>query len=131
KKNAKERAEMTTNINTAKLAHEKIYKLLQSEFGIKNPTRNDIIRYRLYEELKNNGYKDLYTNIYIPREILFSKRIDIDHILPQSRLFDDSFSNKTVVYRQTNLDKGNQTAFDYINSKFGEEKLEEFKSRIE
>ncbi len=131
KKNAKERAEMTTNINTAKIAHEKIFKLLQTEFGVKNPTRSDIIRYRLYEELKNNGYKDLYTNTYIPREILFSKQIDIDHILPQSRLFDDSFSNKTVVYRQTNLDKGNKTAFDYIDSKYGSDSLEDYKSRIE
>src|SRR5690606_7877563 len=69
KKNAKERAEMTTNINSAKTRHEKIIKLLQSEFGIANPTRNDIIRYKLYEELKNNGYKDLYTNTYIPKEI--------------------------------------------------------------
>lgn len=131
KKNAKERAEMTKGINAAKTAHEKIVKLLQSEFGIKNPSRNDIIRYRLYEELRNNGYKDLYTNTFIPREILFSKQIDIDHIIPQSKLFDDSFSNKTVVYRQTNLDKGNQTAFDYIEGKFGVEKLEGFKARIE
>src|SRR5690554_1228294 len=130
KKNAKERAEMTTNINTAKLAHEKIYKLLQSEFGIKNPTRNDIIRYRLYEELKTNGHKDLYTNTYIPREILFSKQIDIDHILPQSRLFDDSFSNKTVVFRKDNLDKGNKTAFDYIESKYGDVTAEEFIARV-
>ncbi|MFT4062293.1 MAG: type II CRISPR RNA-guided endonuclease Cas9 [Edaphocola sp.] len=131
KKNAKEREEMTMNINAAKLAHDKIIKLLQSEFGIKNPTRNDIIRYRLYEELKNNGYKDLYTNKYIPREILFSKQVDIEHIIPQSRLFDDSFSNKTIVYRETNLDKGNQTAFDYIESKFGDEKAEEYAKRLE
>ncbi|WP_262245447.1 type II CRISPR RNA-guided endonuclease Cas9 [Parapedobacter soli] len=128
KKNAAERAEMTTSINAAKLAHEKIFKILQNEFGIKNPTRNDIIRFRLYEELKNRGYKDLYTDTYIPREILFSKQIDIDHIIPQSRLFDDSFSNKTVVYRQTNLDKGNKTAFDYIKSKYGS--TEDFEDRI-
>jgi CRISPR-associated endonuclease Csn1 len=131
KKNAKERAEMTTNISASKIAHDKIITLLQKEFGVKNPTRNDIIRYRLYEELKNNGYKDLYTNEYIPREILFRKQIDIDHIIPQSRLFDDSFSNKTVVYRRTNLDKGNKTTFDYIEDTFGEKGLEEFKSRIE
>ncbi|HTO38999.1 MAG TPA: type II CRISPR RNA-guided endonuclease Cas9 [Brumimicrobium sp.] len=130
KKNAKERAEMTSGINAAKIAHEKIFKQLQTEFGIKNPSRNDIIRYRLYEELKNNGYKDLYTNEYIPREILFSKQIDIDHILPQARLFDDSFSNKTVVYRHVNLEKGNQTAYDYIEGKYGPEKLEDFKTRI-
>ncbi len=52
KKNAKERAEMTTNINASKIVHENIFKILQLEFGIKNPSRNDIIRYKLYEELK-------------------------------------------------------------------------------
>lgn len=131
KKNAEERREMTSNINASKIAHEKIFKLLQNEFHIKNPTRNDIIRYRLYEELKGTGYKDLYTNKYIPREILFSKQIDIDHIIPQSKLFDDSFSNKTVVYRKDNLKKGNRTAFDYISEEFGETGIENFKSRIE
>ncbi|REG92855.1 type II CRISPR RNA-guided endonuclease Cas9 [Algoriphagus antarcticus] len=130
KKNAKERAEMTSSINAAKTNHDKIFKLLQNEFGVKNPSRNDIIRYRLYEELKSNGYKDLYTDTYIPREILFSKQIDIEHIIPQSKLFDDSFSNKTVVFRKDNLDKGNKTAYDYLESKFGEKGLEDFESRI-
>ncbi|MFV7235944.1 type II CRISPR RNA-guided endonuclease Cas9 [Flavobacterium sp. ZB4R12] len=131
KKNAKERAEMTTNINASKIAHEKIFKLLQNEFHIKNPTRNDIIRYRLYEELKNNGYKDLYSNTYVPRETLFSKQVDIEHIIPQSKVFDDSFSNKTVVFRKDNLEKGNKTTYDYISGKYGENGLEEFKQRIE
>lgn len=129
KKNAAERAEMTSNINAAKMAHDKIFKLLQNEFGVKNPSRNDIIRYRLYEELKNNGYKDIYTNNYISREILFSKQIDIDHIIPQAKLFDDSFSNKTVVFRKDNLDKGNKTAYDYIEGKYGEEELAKFEAR--
>lgn len=131
KKNAAERAEMTSNINSAKAAHDKIVRLLQSEFGVKNPTRNDIVRYKLYEELKNNGYKDLYTDTYIPREILYSKKVDIEHIIPQSRLFDDSFSNKTVVFRKDNLEKGNQTAIEYIESKFGESGLTAFQKRIE
>lgn len=131
KKNAKERAEMTTNINASKIAHEKIFNLLQDEFYIKNPTRNDIIRYRLYEELKNNGYKDLYSNTYISRDILFSKQIDIEHIIPQSKMFDDSFSNKTVVFRKDNLEKGNKTTYNYISDKYGENGLEEFKKRIE
>ncbi len=131
KKNAAERAEMTTNINAAKITHEKIHKILQTEFGLKNPTRNDIVRYKLYEELKNNGYKDLYTNTYIPKEKLFSKEVDIEHIIPQSKMFDDSFSNKTVVYRQTNLDKGDKTAYDFIENKFGEEKLNEYQHRVE
>src|SRR5690554_1965891 len=131
KKNAEERRDMDSQMREGKLRNERLFNILQKEFGIKNPTRNDIIRFRLYEELKNNGYKDLYTNTYIPREILFSNQIDVDHILPQSRLFDDSFSNKTVVFKKDNLDKGNMTAFDYIKSKYGEEKLSEYIVRIE
>lgn len=130
KKNAEERAQMAANISAAKIVHEKIFKLLKAEFGIENPTRNDIIRYKLYEELKNNGYKDLYTNTYIPKEILFSKQIDIDHIIPQMRVFDDSFSNKTVIFRKDNQDKGNKTAFDYIEGKYGSKAVEEYVERI-
>ncbi|ATA74500.1 type II CRISPR RNA-guided endonuclease Cas9 [Capnocytophaga sp. H2931] len=131
KKNAEERANMTANINKAKTEHEKIIKILKNEFGLPNPTRNDIIRYRLYEELKANGYKDLYTNIKIPQEKLFTKEIDIEHIIPKSRIFDDSFSNKTLSFRKTNLDKGERTAFDYMESKFGADKLEEYVARVE
>ncbi len=131
KKNAKERAEMTLNINSAKIEHDKIRKLLSGEFGIKNPTRNDIIRYKLYEELKGNGYKDLYSMTYIPQEKLFSKEFDIEHIIPQAKLFDDSFSNKTLVPRQVNLDKGNQTAYDFIAAKYGDTALEEYVARVE
>lgn len=131
KRNAAERADMTKRINDAKRNNEKFAKILQKEFGVKNPTRNDIIRYRLYEELKALGYKDIYTNAYIPKEKLFSKDVDIEHILPQSKLFDDSFSNKTVVYRKENLRKANRTAYDYIKADYSEEKLEEFISRVE
>lgn len=131
KKNARERADMTANINKSTLEHEAIHKLLIAEFGIKNPTRNDIIRYKLYEELKINGYKDIYSNTYIPREKLYSKEFDIEHIIPRAKLFDDSFSNKTIVPRQVNLEKGNETAYDYLASKCGPVKLAEFLSRVE
>ena len=131
KKNAEERAEMTTNINKAKIEHDSIRKLLTSEFNIKNPTRNDIIRYKLYDELKINGYKTLYSNIYIPREKLFSKEFDVEHIIPRALLFDDSFSNKTICVRQENLDKGNATAIDFITSSYGDVKLNEYLQRIE
>lgn len=131
KKNAKERAEMTTSINEAKTKHEAITKLLITEFGIKNPTRNDIIRYKLYEELKVNGYKTLYSNTYVPREKLFSKEFDIEHIIAKARLFDDSFSNKTIAPRQENIDKKEETAFDFISNSFGDQRLAEYISRVE
>lgn len=130
KKNAKEREQMTAQINKATVEHDAIRIKLIKEFGVKNPTRNDIIRYRLYDELKFNGYHDMYTNEYISPGEIFSNKYDIDHIIPQSRVFDDSFSNKVLVPRKINLDKGNFTAIDYISNKYHAEALEEYKARL-
>lgn len=131
KKSAKEREELTRAINKTTAKHKKYRTILQEEFGIKKPTKNDIIRYKLYLELGTNDYKTLYSNTYIPREKLFSKEFDIEHIIPQARLFDNSLSNKTIESRSVNIDKGNATAFDYVSQKYGESGIEEYKMRIE
>ncbi len=49
---------------------------------------------------------------------LLSDAVEIDHILPFSRTFDDSAANKVVVFRETNRAKGNKSpyeAFSYQN----------------
>jgi len=46
-------------------------------------------------------------------------------------LFDDSFSNKTLESRSVNIEKGNETACDYIQAKHGENGLKEYLTRIE
>ena len=132
KKSAKEREELTKSINETTKLHEEYVKKLQSEFGLSHVSRNDIIRYKLYKELESNGYKTLYTSTYIPHEKLFSKEFDIEHIIPQAKLFDDSFSNKTLEARQANLDKSNMTAYDFVSQKYGEEYAKgDYTSRIE
>lgn len=132
KKSAKEREEMTRSINETTRLHEGYVKILQGEpFLLEHVSRNDIVRYKLYEELRMNGYKTLYSNTYIPREKLFSKEFDIEHIVPQAKLFDDSFSNKTLELRRVNLEKGNATAMDYVNEKYGAQDAEEYVNRIE
>jgi CRISPR-associated endonuclease Csn1 len=125
KKNAEERAELDKSIREATLKHQKYTEILQKEFGISSPSRNDIIRYKLYLELEKNGFKDLYTDQKIERENIFTDKYDIDHIIPQSRVFDDSFSNKVLVPRDANLKKSNQTAYDYIENE-SKERYEKF-----
>ena len=131
KKSAKERAEMTDAIGKADREHQEIRRTLQEKFGISHPGRNDIIRYKLYKELEMNGYKTLYSNTYIPEEKLFSKEFDIEHIIPQARLFDDSFSNKTLEVREVNIRKSNATAYDFVKDRYGEDGLEAYVSRVE
>ncbi|MBU0473773.1 MAG: type II CRISPR RNA-guided endonuclease Cas9 [Bacteroidetes bacterium] len=131
KKSADERKKMTDGIRTSTAENEVIKKLLQSDFCINKVTRNDIIRYKLWKELENNGYKTLYTNTYIPKEKVFSKEFDIEHIIPQAKLFDDSFSNKTLTKREINIEKGNDTAYDYLKNKLNESDFNQYLSRIE
>lgn len=130
KKSAKEREESQKAISKANSQNEQYVSILKNVFHISKPTRNDIIRYRLYEELKDNGYKTLYSNTYIPREDLFSNRFEIEHIIPQSRLFDDSFTNKTLETHDANIAKGNKTAFDYVSATYGDEYVQEYIQKI-
>jgi len=136
KKNAKEREELTKSIAETTRLHEQYKDILsKSPFNLSNISRNDIIRYKLYEELKGNGYKALYSNTYISPLAVFSGDFDIEHVIPQSRLFDDSFSNKTLELRSINIEKGNKTAYDFIKEKYGEtgeeNSLDNYLNRIE
>jgi CRISPR-associated endonuclease Csn1 len=132
KKSSQERVEMSEKISENTKLHEEYREILQREpFNLSYVSKNDIIRYKLYKELESNGCKTLYSNTYIPQEELFSKKFDIEHIIPQATLFDDSFSNKTIEARQVNLEKGNMTARDFISSKYGKTELENFENRIE
>ena len=131
KKNAKQREKLAQSIASATKEQEDVRRILREEFNIAYPSRNDVTRYRLYEELKGNGYHTLYSDTYIPREKLFSKEYDIEHILPQARLFDDSFSNKTLEVRSINIEKGKRTALDYVAEKYGKEGLQLYRQRCE
>lgn len=131
KKSADERAEMTAGIGRATKINEEIKtKIIPEKFGIPNPTRNDIIRYKLWKELESRGYKDLFRNKQIKDQDLFSKSIDIEHIIPRSLLFDDSFSNKTLAFKDDNIQKGGRTAFDFMSQDYAID-LSSYETRVE
>jgi CRISPR-associated endonuclease Csn1 len=131
KKNADERFLLTDSVNANTDEIKGIKETLKNDFGITNPSRNDVIRYKLYKELLiNNAAHTLYSNTYISTAELFSKKFDIEHIIPQSRLFDDSFSNKTLELKSANIEKGNKTAIDYVKEKYGESGLTDYLNKI-
>ncbi len=130
KKSAKERERMTKRIAEATRRNDHIKKLIANDFNIPNPTKNDVVRYRLWEELETRGYKTLFTDQCISKEKLFSKEVDIEHIIPKAMLFDDSFSNKTLAYREINLKKRDRTAYDFISEDY-HSNLQEYIQRVE
>ncbi len=131
KQNARERERATSNIEENKKRNLESANILKKDFNIANVRKADILRYRLYEELKENGYKTLYSIKYIPRDKLFSKEVDIEHIIPQAQLFDDSFSNKTIEFKDINIEKGKRTAADFVKDKYGEEGYTRYRLRID
>jgi len=127
KNNNEQRNEMTKAINKSTAEHEQIKKLLHTEYGIARVTRNDIIRYKLWKECDGIS---IYTGKPIEASKLFSKEYDIEHIIPKSRLFDDSFSNKTICERQLNIDKSNKTAYSFLKEKLSTEEFDQYEKRV-
>ncbi len=118
KNNAKKRERIYDNSKKANAENERIKQILQTEFGIANPSKNDVVRYRLYMELESRGFRTLYSDVEIRRQELFSKKYDIEHIIPQALLFDDSYSNKTLELRDVNIAKGSLTALDFVSMRY-------------
>lgn len=53
-----------------------------------------------------------FTGKMIALSDLFTDKIEIEHLLPFSKTFDDTMANKIVCYRQANRDKENMAPFD-------------------
>ncbi len=66
----------------------------------------DLTRYKLWLQQK---YRSPYTGEMIPLNKLFTPAYEIEHIIPQSRYFDDSFSNKVICEAEVNKYKDNKT----------------------
>lgn len=130
KSSADERESITRGINQGNAENKRIREILEKEFALSYISRNDIIKYKLYEELKSNGFKTLYSDTYISKDKLFSKDFDIEHIIPKARLFDDSLSNKTIEACDINIAKIDMTALDFIGNKYGEQGVEVYKKKL-
>src|SRR5690606_14636170 len=81
------------------------------------PTKSELQRYKLWLEQK---YRSPYTGQIIPLNKLFTPEYEIEHIIPQSRFFDDSFSNKVICESAVNKLKDNQIGLEFIKNHYGQ-----------
>lgn len=81
------------------------------------PTKNELIRYKLWLEQK---YRSPYTGEIIPLGKLFTSAYEIEHIIPQSRYFDDSLSNKVICESAVNKLKDNKLGLEFIKKHYGQ-----------
>lgn len=99
--------------NTGK--NENRRKQYEECFPGQSPSGLDMIKMRLWEELAeddtDDGHRsmariDVYTGRTIGFRQLFSDEIEIEHILPYGRTYDNSIANRTVTFREVNSRKG-------------------------
>ena len=82
----------------------------------KRPTTSEVLRYKLWLEQK---YRSPYTGEMIPLGKLFTPAYEIEHIIPQARYFDDSFSNKVICEAEVNKLKSNMLGYEFIKENQG------------
>lgn len=82
------------------------------------PSKSELQRYKLWLEQK---YRSPYTGEFIPLGKLFTTDYQIEHIIPQTRYFDDSLSNKVICESVVNgyPYKDRQLGMEFIKNQGG------------
>jgi CRISPR-associated endonuclease Csn1 len=124
----KKKLEKTQREN--KIANDARAERLEKEFKQINSYENRM-RLRLYEDLEALGKRCIYTGEQIGAHNLFSAEVEIEHILPYSRTFDDSYANKTLSMRKANRDKGQNTPFEAFGHSSGDYDWDEISKRAD
>ncbi len=94
-----------------------IISKLNSTEAARRPSRSEILRYKLWLDQK---YCSPYTGQPIPLGKLFTHEYEIEHIIPQSRYFDDSFNNKVICESAVNKLKDRLLGKEFIDRHHGE-----------
>jgi CRISPR-associated endonuclease Csn1 len=109
-----ERSNETQRISKAEKRNKEIEEKLKGEYGFQKVTRSLINKYKIYEECQGVS---LYTGKRVAlADFLNGAGVEVEHIIPRSKLFDDSMSNKTLAESWVNKAKGNMTARDFLEN---------------
>lgn len=112
----KDRAAMDHRMKENYAKNEKIKERLSKEFHIMNPRGQDIVKWKLYEQQQGCcAYSQKPFDV--DRLLHDGNYAEVDHILPYSRSFDDTYRNKVLVLEKENRDKGNRTPMEYLADK--------------
>ena len=110
-KNKDERNKLEKIYSENSKENERIVEQIKS-YGIDKPTGQDIIKFKLWRE---QSEVCPYSQTHLSLEKLFEPGyVDIDHIVPYSRSFDDRLVNKVLVKSSENRQKGNRLPLEYL-----------------
>lgn len=114
-KSKKERKEIERNQLNNQERNEEIANQIR-ELGFKVNGQN-ILKMKLYrEQVGIDPYTKNSKNINISLALSGDDYYEIDHIIPYSKSFDDGYSNKILVSKKANQEKGNRIPMDYLKN---------------
>ncbi len=112
KRSRKQRQEIFEKNRLNEAARKKAAKQLAEECNIKEPSRQDTLKVLLAEEC---NWQCPYTGVSFGLNDLFGPEplVDVEHIIPFRRCFDDSYTNKTLCLAEENrTHKRDRTPFE-------------------
>ncbi|MDY4111154.1 MAG: type II CRISPR RNA-guided endonuclease Cas9 [Eubacterium sp.] len=110
-KSKKERDEIDKKYQLNKVANEKIEAEIIENFGFK-PKGQDILKLKLYHE--QDGRCPYSHEPFEYSKLFDIGYVDIDHIIPYSACFDDSYNNKVLTFSTENRQKSNKIPLEYL-----------------
>ena len=100
-------------------------QILETKAG-NRVTGLDIVKFKLFQE--QDGVCPYSGKALDVQHLYEPGYVDVDHIIPYSRCFDDSYSNKVLVLASENRQKGNCTPYEYFGA--DERRWHEFSVRV-
>lgn len=112
-KNFSDRKEIEKGQKKNQAKNDRIMDRLRNEFGLIQPTGQDLIKLKLWEE--QDGICPYSLNPIEINRLFEVGYTDIDHIIPYSLSFDDSYNNKVLVFSSENRQKGDRIPMQYLS----------------
>jgi len=113
-KNFKDRTKADNRIKDNQDKNEKSMERIKNEHGITNPKGQDLVKLKLWQE--QDGIC-AYSGKVMEIEKLFGSSYEIDHIIPYSISYDDTYKNKVLVLAEENQQKGKRLPMEYLTGK--------------
>lgn len=109
-----ERSKLKKQMDDNQKQNERMMQQIR-EYKHGAPTGIDLVKFKLFSE---QGGVCAYSQRQMSLERLFEDNYaEVDHIIPYSISFDDSYKNKALVLTEENRNKGNRLPMQYLTGK--------------
>lgn len=125
-RNFDDRRKMDKQYQENRAANEGLMRQIEEIKGSR-ATGQDLVKFKLF---RDQNEVCLYSGTKLQAERLFEPGyVDVDHIVPYSRCFDDGYRNKALVLASENRQKGNRLPLEYMEG--DAEKIGRFTTLVE